>query len=186
MIGFNGGLIGKDRTASPTEAKGVWTLGEQIKEQRNDLWPVIAIEYRYIRWTITANRSGSTMQAADFNLRLGASNVSMSGADVTTSPAGAGGGSQPATNLIDNNSATKWFVVVDTYPLPISIFFDMGAPTAFDGYQWVTANDLSDRDPVSWTVAGSVAGVNYTTLDTQTNFATTTSRQTVVGPFTFA
>ena len=187
MIGFNGGLIGKDRTASPAEAKGVWTLDEQIKEQRNELWPIIAIQYRYVRWTITAVRSGDTIQVADFNLRTGASNISMSGINVTSSPAGASGTSgQTLSNLIDNNTATKWFTNLSTYPLPISIFFDMGSATTFNGYQWFTGNDADNRDPVSWTVSGSVAGVNYTTLDTQTNFATTTSRQTVVGPFTFA
>jgi hypothetical protein len=42
MIGFNGGLIGKDRSTSGfASAPGVWTLGEQIKAQRSGLWPIV-------------------------------------------------------------------------------------------------------------------------------------------------
>jgi hypothetical protein len=39
MLGFNGGLIGKDRNTSLSEAVGVWTLSEQVKAKRNNLWP---------------------------------------------------------------------------------------------------------------------------------------------------
>ena len=39
MLGFNGGLIGQDRTTSSLAAIGVWTLDEQIKARRNGIWP---------------------------------------------------------------------------------------------------------------------------------------------------
>jgi len=39
MIGFNGGLIGKDRTTTALTAAGVWTLDEQIKARRSFAWP---------------------------------------------------------------------------------------------------------------------------------------------------
>jgi hypothetical protein len=39
MIGFNGGLIGKDRTTSLLSAPGVWSLSEQLKGTRGLLWP---------------------------------------------------------------------------------------------------------------------------------------------------
>jgi len=42
MIGFNGGLIGADRTTSISAAVGVWTPGEQIKARRTNVWPVVA------------------------------------------------------------------------------------------------------------------------------------------------
>jgi hypothetical protein len=39
MIGFNGGLIGKSRNADAgTSIPGVWTLSEQLKAKRDDLW----------------------------------------------------------------------------------------------------------------------------------------------------
>ena len=42
MLGFNGGLIGADRTTNLSEAVGVWTPGEQIKARRTNVWPVLA------------------------------------------------------------------------------------------------------------------------------------------------
>jgi hypothetical protein len=42
MIGFNGGLIGQDRTPTISVAVGVWTPGEQIKARRTNVWPVLA------------------------------------------------------------------------------------------------------------------------------------------------
>jgi len=40
MLGFNGGLIGKDQTTSRTiSVPGVWTLQEQMEAVRNNLWP---------------------------------------------------------------------------------------------------------------------------------------------------
>ena len=39
MIGFNGGLIGEDRTPAVLGAVGVWTLDEQVKARRTDVWP---------------------------------------------------------------------------------------------------------------------------------------------------
>ena len=48
MIGFNGGLIGKDRnTAAAASVPGMWTLGEQIKAKRSGLWPSNAGEDLY-------------------------------------------------------------------------------------------------------------------------------------------
>jgi len=43
MIGFNGGLIGKDRnTTTAASVPGVWTLGEQVKAKRSLLWPIVS------------------------------------------------------------------------------------------------------------------------------------------------
>ena len=173
MIGLNGGLIGVNRaysTASPNA--GVWTLDEQIYTRRG---------YRYIRWTITANRSnpGST-QASEFNIRFNTTNIDMVSSTVTASPTTAGGA--PATNLKDNNVNTKWAFAE---ALPVSAIFDMGSIVIFNGYRWYTANDESGRDPISWTVSGSNDGTNYRTLHSVSGHSTTTTRLAEVGPFSF-
>lgn len=42
MIGFNGGLIGNSRDPDLVESlPGIWTLDEQLKARRNNLWPVL-------------------------------------------------------------------------------------------------------------------------------------------------
>jgi hypothetical protein len=182
MLGFNGGLIGKDRTTTLAAAVGVWTPGEQIKAQRNNIWPVTAAGYRYIRWTITAIKTPGTnaVQASEFTLVNGVTDVVMSGATIVASPAG----SVDPNNIKDGNTATKWIVLTSTAPLPHFFTFDMGTVTAFTAYRWATADDVEGRDPVSWTVSASLDNSTFTTLDTETNFATTASRQTYVGPFT--
>ena len=50
-------------------------------------------------------------------------------------------------------------------------------------YSTFTANDVIERDPVSWTLEGSNDGSVYTTLSTQTDVAVTQSRKVQVGPF---
>ena len=173
MIGFNGGLIGVNRAYSISSPNaGVWTLDEHIYPRHG---------YRYIRWTITANRSnpGST-QAADFNIRFNTTNISMVSSTVTAPDVAAGGA--PVTNLKDGNVNTKWAFIE---ALPKSAIFDMGSIVIFNGYRWFTANDESARDPVSWTVSGSNDGTNYNTLHTVNNHAVTTTRLTEVGPFSF-
>lgn len=173
MIGFNGGLIGSNRVYTTTSPNsGVWTLPEHMYPRRG---------YRYVRWTITANRSnpGST-QASEFNIRFNTTNIDMVSSTVTASPTTAGGA--PVTNLKDNNVNTKWAFAE---PLPVSAIFDMGRIVLFNGYRWYTANDESGRDPVSWTVSGSNDGTNYITLHSVSGHSTTTSRLTEVGPFSF-
>ena len=45
MIGFNGGLIGKDRNFGITQAlPGTWTMPEQVKARRNVTWPTVGIQ----------------------------------------------------------------------------------------------------------------------------------------------
>ena len=183
MLGFNGGLIGKTRTTTLLAATGVWTPNEQSIAKRDNIWPIIVTGYRHIRWTITATRTDVTFQASEFNLTNGASNIDMSGSTVTPSSGAGGGAGGEIANIKDNNTATKWNTSFSG--TPISAFFDMGSVTTFTGYRWATANDVSGRDPVSWTVSGSLDNITYVLLDTQTNFATTTDRQTYVGPFTF-
>lgn len=173
MIGLNGGLIGVNRVYSISSPNaGVWTLDEHVYPRRG---------YRYIRWTLVANRSnpGST-QASEFNIRFNTTNISMVSSTVTASPTTAGGA--PVTNLKDGNVNTKWAFAE---ALPVSAIFDMGSIVIFNGYRWFTANDESARDPVSWTVSGSNDGTNYNTLHTVNNHSTTTSRLTEVGPFSF-
>jgi hypothetical protein len=175
MIGFNGGLIGVNKNYATVQSNaGVITLGEQIYSRH---------QYRYIRWRITAKRTaGGSVQASEFNLRAGSTNIAMSLAIMSTDPSNAfGTGTETANSLKDANINSKWNTAVQ---LPISVIFDMGSSVIFNGYRWATANDDSGRDPVTWTVDGSNNAVDYYTLDTQTNFATTTSRNTYVGPFT--
>jgi len=80
-------------------------------------------------------------------------------------------------NLFDGNMATKWYTSTSpTSAAPIWIKWGYGAPYRVSSYSLSTANDRPQRDPYSWTLQGSNDGVNYTVIDTQTNYALPTAR----------
>ena len=182
MIGFNGGLIGKDRNTGLLAAVGVWTPAEQIKAVRNTLWPVTGLAFRYFRWTFIALRSGAQGQVSEFNIRNGSTNISMTSATMTTTLTGTLG--IPITNMIDGSTATKMYFQNDV--LPQSVTINMGSIVPCTGYRWFTADDSPERDPVSWTLEGSTDNTTYVLLDTKTNFAVSSTRFAEVGPFTFS
>jgi hypothetical protein len=137
---------------------------------------------RYVRWVITAVRTpGSGTQASEFVLQNAGVDISMTGTTVTSSEAGSPGNQLPA-QLVDGNLATKFYT--GNGPT-ITLTFDLGSVKTFTGYRWATAEDVNERDPVSWTVQISSDNVNWTVVDTRTNFATSTSRNVYIGPFTF-
>jgi hypothetical protein len=186
MIGFNGGLIGVDRTTTVGTAIGVWTPGEQVKARRSNTWPLVGLNFRYFRWTWTANRSvesGVTTitEASEFRIRSGEADLSMASATIAATTIVDSSGAPPA-NLIDGNTATKTVSINET--LPRSITIDMGSIVSCTGYRWFTS-EVTGRDPVSWTVEGSADNITYILLDTRTSFAVTTTRGAEVGPFTF-
>jgi len=186
MLGFNGGLIGVDRTTTVGTAIGVWTPGEQVKARRSNTWPLVGLNFRYFRWTWTANRTvgsgvNTITSASEFRVRNGETDVSMASATIAATTIVDSGGT-PIANLIDGNTTTKAISINET--LPRSITIDIGSIVACTGYRWFTA-DTTGRDPVSWTVEGSADNITYILLDTITSFATTTTRQAEVGPFYF-
>jgi len=56
--------------------------------------------------------------------------------------------------------------------------FGVGQTRTFNGYRWATANDIEDRDPTVWTIAGSNDSIAWTPLHTVTGFTPTTARFT--------
>jgi hypothetical protein len=140
--------------------------------------------YRYYRWRITKYRSDNVWQAAEFSL-----NVSGVRQFPTALPyLGPGTIPEPSegvAKLVDADTGSKALIYdLGTNTVTIILDFDFGgSPIAADTYSWTTGNDASGRDPVSWLVQGSNDGASFVTLDTQTDYATTTTRGAVVGPF---
>jgi hypothetical protein len=139
--------------------------------------------YRFVRWVITGNKGAAVVQASEFRLQLNGSDISMSGV-IVTNPGGSHPSGEEPPNLIDNNTATKW---LDLNGVTTTLVFDFGAGRSgnFNGYRWATANDEATRDPDDWSIDVSNDGSNWTTVDTVTNAAVTSSRLTFVGPYTF-
>jgi hypothetical protein len=84
-------------------------------------------------------------------------NVSMPGAYAMD------GGNHPAREhphqVMDNNTRTKW---LDRKRGDLVVNF--GAAVSVRSYDWATANDAPDRDPVKWSIEGSSDGLRWVPL----------------------
>ncbi len=143
------------------------------------------VYYRYYRWEISNVRGGPTgssssyPQASEFVFRFNSINQSMSGVTVTN-PGGSNPASETPPKLVDGNTGTKFLDLNTLSSRNTIVIFDFGSGNTkrFNGYNWATANDVTSRDPRTWTISGSNDNSNWTVLHTVTDFFATASRNT--------
>jgi hypothetical protein len=94
-----------------------------------------------------------------------------------SNPGGHSAGNQMPDKLIDGSTSTKWYTAPGS---KFEVIFQFATCTPITHYKWATANDVSGRDPVRWSVSGSSNGATYSVLNDQTNqdYAVTQSRDT--------
>jgi len=146
------------------------------------------ITCRYIRWVITERRGlVDYLQASEFRVRYTGSIVSWSAGAIATNPGGepgAFGSQESASALIDGNTATKWGeawfnINGASNTVGVSMIeIDNTTPITIDAYQYATANDAQNRDPVSWKLYTSEDYNTWTLVDEVSDASITTSRQT--------
>jgi hypothetical protein len=143
--------------------------------------------YPYFRFTQTQLRGNSSMiQLAEFQLIKSGVPLDLTGV-IVTNPGGNFPGGEPPAALIDGNLGSKW---LDFNKKAVVFQFPDGPdgdtdpdPVTIDAYNFATANDADERDPVSWIFEGSLDGVNWDLIDLRTNYPTTTDRFTYQTPF---
>ena len=138
--------------------------------------------YRYIRWTIT-NLTGpnpNSVQASQINLYI--QNVLWTVPDASVSSTNPGGrnpvGEEPK-NLVDGSVLKKWldFNIISGSSITQSIILiDLSVQKSVTGYNWYTANDVPQRDPISWKLEGSTDSSSWVLLDSVQNYPTTDTR----------
>ncbi|WP_280888283.1 GH92 family glycosyl hydrolase [Streptomyces sp. LBL] len=82
--------------------------------------------------------------------------------DVRASAENTGGG-EVKENLADGEPSTKWLTFESTGWAE----FDLDKPVKAVRYALTSANDVVERDPRDWTLAGSTDGKDWKTLDTR-------------------
>jgi hypothetical protein len=84
------------------------------------------------------------------------------------------------SRLIDQDTATTF---LDHNVQPVEFEFSPGVSVT--SYEWVTGPDASARDMISWRLEGKQFSTDtaWTTVHTVSNYGTTESRKSVVGPF---
>lgn len=67
-------------------------------------------------------------------------------------------------NVADNNSGSKYLT---NTAFPVNIIYTLSEAQVLGAYSITSANDSQDRDPYTWTVAGSNDKENWVTLDSK-------------------
>ena len=130
--------------------------------------------YLYYRWTPTKLRNGATansIQVSEFQFYRAGNPVSWSGATVTN-PGGNNPGTETPAKIIDGLTGTKWLDFNKK-----ALVFSLPSAPIIDSYRFATANDSTERDPVSWTLEGSDNQVSWTLIDVVKDYPTTLTRQ---------
>ena len=143
---------------------------------------VFAANFQYYRFTPTELRNtagANSVQLAEFELY--ASDSLVVGATASNTGGDSPSGESP-TQAVDGNLGTKWL----DFTKFSSLTLDFGTPVFSDGYRFATANDASERDPVSWILEGSNDNLNWDEIDTRSFADIPNTRQTYTEKFDFS
>lgn len=125
------------------------------------------VSFRYIRFTPLKQRVTMTGQYSYIQLSqfLFFDNQGLVIAvQKITNPGGLNPPGEESDKVIDGIVSTKWF---DAYSKPL--IFDFGQSTKLASYQLCTANDSPERDPIEWTIEGSMDQSDWVMLDNHTD-----------------
>lgn len=137
--------------------------------------------YRYFRMRINAVRSGGEMQMSEIRLMDESGNFyQFPAGTVVSTTMGIPVSDEPPANLIDGLITTKYFT--STYSPGGVITIDLGEGQGADlltwtKWQWYTANDVPNRDPISFDFEASHDGSGWVTLDSVTGVSITENRE---------
>ena len=154
------------------------------------------VSARYLRMEIRQKRSSSEnlLQLSEIKL-VNTNGVAFSWPSGTTVSATCGTGkastssSETPQKLIDNSVSTK-FCAQNGKNLPCRITIDLGNGRSVDlstysQWQWYTANDVANRDPVSFAFLVSNDGEQWVELDSSSTATITTTRRALAYTGTF-
>jgi hypothetical protein len=144
------------------------------------------VAYQYYKLHITGirNNEDGFMQFSEFVFLLNGSNQNMSGATISLLDGHVSPNGEEVANLIDGDTATK-FLDLNFNSDGTQIVFEFPSAISFNGYKWSTGFDADWRDPKDWILYGSNDNTNWVTLDSITNFQSTTQRYTFNESFEF-
>lgn len=148
--------------------------------------------FRYFRFAVTKIRDNTAdlpsypvgiMQMAEFQLLFMGTRVDYTGA-TATNPGGYNTTNQEPSKAIDNDTVTVFLdmsgngtVGANTTGVTKSwvLQIDFGSVRTIDGFRYVTAADVSGRDPVQWVLEGSNDNSTWTTIHVQSTDASITT-----------
>ena len=109
--------------------------------------------FRYVRFSPVKLRNAAatnSIQIAEFEFFSDGVEVVPQSVVVDGTPNSPASGNENVDKLIDGSLTSKWLDFQKIVP----VIFDFGTETTFDAYQFFTANDAPNRDPVRWIIEG--------------------------------
>lgn len=131
--------------------------------------------YRFTPVSLRNNTTSNSIQLGEFEFFNEGNEVAVS---QVTNPGGGNPGTEGPANLTDGDPTTKWLDFNKK-----SVVFEFAEPATIDSYQFVTANDATERDPVRWVIEGSDDQSTWVLVDAVTgvDYPTPTRRATATG-----
>lgn len=133
--------------------------------------------YRFVPTELRNELSADSIQLGEFQLLFGG--VRLDGA-TAFSPQGESPGGEGPEQGNDNSPSSKW---LDFRKTAATLVLDFGESVNVDSYRLATANDSSERDPVSWRVEGSDDANEWFILDEQIQAPVPEERTTYLDDF---
>ena len=135
--------------------------------------------YRYYKFTPLKLRfdSAGSVQISELMITYNNIRVDYSTA-VASNPKGLNPKVETPAKAIDSLINTKWLDFKKG-----SLVIDFNKQIIANGYTFATADDVTDRDPVSWTLSGSNDNYNWLIINTQTNYQTPLNRNSYLPNF---
>jgi len=171
------------KDSSPGNYTDFYTIDNKVVNVNDNVWrhvtwiitPILTpINYQYYKFTPTAVKNQNTANSVQFSeLIISYNGVRVDYSNANATNPGRSPGNETPRQGIDNSINSKF---LDFTKGPLIINF--GKKTTINEYTFSTANDATERDPISWIFYGSDDGNNWITLDTQNNYPTTNNRNT--------
>jgi hypothetical protein len=129
--------------------------------------------FRYIKFTIfKCKNSRVQVQFSELNFYYNNIRIDYATASASSNVSNWGDGNN--YNGIDNNVNTKFGGVVSSFPVVYTI--DFGKNVFATTFNYITGNDSTYRDPISWTISVSLDNITYTIVNTENDVSITDSR----------
>ena len=198
-VPFGGSLTGNGaliKTGTGTQGIcGTNTFAGDVVVQSGTLGVQGGTPCTWFRFTIKKNKGDLTAtQLSEFALysadgvrrnqgltQGGSTNALLQGQFATPVAYATGSGTEGADKIFDNATGTKWCLTSDT-PNPtnestfrVVVMRLTNSTPEITSYNICTANDVADRDPVTWSLESSPDGVTWATVDARADIASPTS-----------
>ena len=136
---------------------GIATISSESPEIMNN-------QYKYFRFDVLNNRKGQYTQISKITFYN--NNNILPFTDAVASSNTRSPPNESPSNAISDNKKTKWL----SYNSICSLYITFANPIIMNQYSITTANDVPDRDPISWNLYSSTDNQKWNLIDSKEKY----------------